>query len=520
MLRGPASEGEFTGEEALYEMLTDVPNLPKTIQKRMPGLEKFFLQCLHTGVVMTTSFSGLGAPEIAAEMLTTAFKHEVGGLHGRWSGIESYSACDILPHCRQMLCNKKSSAPRHVFMDVLDRLDEASARKLRRVQSLTFEGCEPCSGEEELVAKNGGEVLSLLHGILGDATFQEKAWCEQHDSMCNIKPILQGRIHCEVAGVTCVAWSGMNRGRFRSWYHASAISCMTEAYSIRHYGPSLVIIECVKGFDEAVFMEVLCRDNLYNQSAIVFSPVDVGIPSMRTRKYTIAWNVQVFMTLEMQKVRAQSLFGRMFGRKLRVGAEIFLAESSASKKKSKARLAEQKNLTLSQEEISKLPWQVVLPGGLNQRLRGYEDLYSSALSSGATKLSSAWVDLKQTVGFMPRVTDTVPTLLRGNRVWDLVQSRPVMLREKFLSMGFPIPNLRYTPYDADQKECQALMLDFWPWPELDLDDPEQLSMCEDMLGNSMHLNAIGYIIFFALTFGIYKDEDAELLEAYMEVDGE
>ena len=66
-----------------------------------------------------------------------------------------------------------------------------------------------------------------------------------------------GRIHVEVAGVTCVAWSTMNQSKTVGWYHPSAGPCMVEAYWCKHLRPSIIVVECVKGFDAETWLEPL-----------------------------------------------------------------------------------------------------------------------------------------------------------------------------------------------------------------------------------------------------------------------
>ena len=74
------------------------------------------------GLCLTTDYSGMGCPEIAAAHLQEACRHVSGSAMEQWPGLRCRKASDCSPSCRRVLMSHVGpSAPACVFGDMLNR---------------------------------------------------------------------------------------------------------------------------------------------------------------------------------------------------------------------------------------------------------------------------------------------------------------------------------------------------------------------------------------------------------------
>ena len=422
------------------------------------------------------------------------------------SGFKHYSASDILAESHEALRkHRPESRPQHIFGDIVQRLareDEKAARAFVEEQLSCHDG-EEMSSEE--IERRGLQLVKGLRKILSKAQFQERMPCLIHTHDCCLSPRskeeLRNLKHIEIGGVTCTPWSSMNRGRFRRWFHEQTLPALTYIQNMLALQPSLLIVENVRGFDAEVMMEPLTRQNRYCFIEIPVNPLDMGIPSVRCRKYLVAFHVAECSLIE--NMRPEIAFAEMFHSSLELSAEIYMVASREELEAAKAGMGERKGLTLGCSStgvpwIVRFPFKHLLGGAHLTRLVEYERHFQDALSSNqAGQFSAAWIDLNQTWSFAKTITDTCPALLRGARMWDLVKRRPVLLREMYAAMGFCVPFPE--PCAAGDAELAEMSARYWPWLTSEGSPfiPDLLS--GRLIGNAMHVSAIAAVLAFALS---------------------
>jgi hypothetical protein len=161
-----------------------------------------------------------------------------------------------------------------------------------------------------------------------------KAYCFQHEADCCIHPPKSG-LRCEVAGSTCVAWSSRGKGEHLS-HLESTLPVIVWLWTLRLERPELVVHECTEHFQVSLLIAavgdlydihskvdqretcvvhctrvgggcitlrlIVQKHSRSSQGGVqtlscgevgdagehqVFSPVDIGLPTQRRRRYTI-----------------------------------------------------------------------------------------------------------------------------------------------------------------------------------------------------------------------------------------
>lgn len=123
----PAAESPMT----FHQVSDFLPGLYQRMVRKSPGLAAAFKQRLTEGVVLTTSYSGVGCPETAADLLVQdpALRNLPG------SKIFCYSAWEIEPSAVFMLLGRKGQSPHHVFGDLKDRMKPSILERLNDICS-------------------------------------------------------------------------------------------------------------------------------------------------------------------------------------------------------------------------------------------------------------------------------------------------------------------------------------------------------------------------------------------------
>eukprot|EP00971_Amphidinium_carterae_P178833 3547040-Amphidinium_carterae.1 len=142
--QGPVGVKEVSNDGPIVvDILNEIPTLyPKLLQK-CPEFAHVLGRNLQTGIVLTTSYSGLGTAEIAARQLCHSFNNAVA-IRGHHSGIVMHSATDKDKHAQQALLAHsqhfreklqrrpccESCTNQHLFADILERLVDPEPLKL------------------------------------------------------------------------------------------------------------------------------------------------------------------------------------------------------------------------------------------------------------------------------------------------------------------------------------------------------------------------------------------------------
>ena len=267
------------------------------------------LDKLQAGVVLTSSFSGVGGAETALACLVAAAK---GGdasdaprpaspspaprPDGVWDEVLSasslsveeddevpdlvleaddddkkndpikenvvvvmYSATDNDQLCRQaLLAHPHESTPQHVFRDVLERVPDDVLARLKAIESSKLKTMparrrSACIDERIQKCELGAELVAGLRKELESTRFNETVWCVRHNAYCHVHPrsdaSLAGFMHLEVAGPCCPAWSSMSARQDR-WLSQATLPALVWAYSARHAGVDIIVHENAPGWDE------------------------------------------------------------------------------------------------------------------------------------------------------------------------------------------------------------------------------------------------------------------------------
>ena len=177
------------------------------------------------------------------------------------------------------------------------------------------------------------------------------AWCTT-----KIVLLLHARArkkHLEIAGVTCTPWSSMNRGRFRKWFHSQTLPAMTFIHHMVVLSPSILVVENVRAFDTTVMMAPLVHGNKYRYHELAVNPLDMGLPSGRARKYIVTFNIAEITVVN--SMGPEALYAHVFGKKLRLAANVYMIASLDELRWEKVKMGEAKGLTLGCSEAGR-PW--------------------------------------------------------------------------------------------------------------------------------------------------------------------
>ena len=490
----------------LADTLSFVIDIQQHLAKRHPTEAALLAKVIEQGICLTTSYSGLGTPELAACVLVEGHGDAVAS--GANAKLKVHSASDISPAARELLIeNDGPSSPLHVFGDVVQRLVPADAQRVRAVEAMNLDRHSGARGEEDA----GKGLVNKIRDALDTASFRKECWCYCHDQLCPLNPsrIKEGCqesetteriLHMEVAGVTCTPWSSMNRSSTSSrWLDKARLPSLVLCHWIRHCQPSVFVIENVRAFDAKEWMVPLTRDNQYTYSEVCISPKDLGIPSSRTRKFIIAVNTNDFAA--PTSLEPEKLFQQCFARPLLNSVKLYSAAGQDELRHLKREFAASKGLLCVLEHcveaLDRLPMRKLLPGALSQRQEAYMETYEDYLQSGGRALEGIWVDLNQNVSFYKRINDIAPPLLRSSKPWNLLEKRAIALVELLACMGFCPPGLAGQS-QAETCQLQRLCDRTWPWKFKDGVPYVPDKLDAQISGNGTHVACIGNVLAMAL----------------------
>ncbi len=315
-------------------------------------------------------------------------------------------------------------------------------------------------------------------------------------------------VRVEIAGSTCVAWSAMGAGL--GWLHDSGLPCLVWLHWVAHTLPHVFIHECTAHFDEELLHEVLGgASGAYLVTSFQHSPVDLGIPSQRIRKYT--WGVRrdvvdssgggapclSKMTMVGTATRTPPVlpgraeFLSLFGRTLELDASVYLAAPAPVIQDVASKLARERYLQVPALGAT-IPWKPLLSLAHRVRLAKYKEMlqeHKELLTPSGDVATSAIVNLHQTPGVFGITARTAPALLKASRLYSLQLDRPLLAVEHFLVQGIPL------------REClpAGMACAVSPWAQ-----PAQAFLSDGeirrLTGNGMHLSQVGTTLLHSLTF--------------------
>lgn len=226
---------------------------------------------------------------------------------------------------------------------------------------------------------------------------------------------------------------------------------------------------------------------------MVFSPVDLGEPYRRPRKWSI-WTRKDRLTFP----KPAPSFEHLFFRRLVLDSSVYLWASQAQLASMLDTYAKEKNM----QTTADLTFEMLLGPMYLKRLRDYEHSRSGelAMTSGVGALANIMAN----AAHGGNVSGVCPSLLRNTVLYDLGAHRPLTLAEAFSIHGFSSPDL----LDAFP-DCQViarLARHRCPFPTLFLSSsgsgPEGTSThwrkLTGMLGNGQHLKSLTAVFVYGL----------------------
>ena len=196
------------------------------------------------------------------------------------------------------------------------------------------------------------------------------AYCYRCKQFCRVHgPDGLDPNYCRVkaAGTTCTSWSQMNHSQGKQLVSKTALPFFVWALQTLASMPDLIIHECVASFDISILTVIFGA--MYTICSTVFGPDDLGIPSSRTRRWTIM--------MRKDKLRetipfAPDGFGRLFFRKCTLPGGVYWCAPVRLVESYIAFLANAR--FLPDVDVDGSTWQMerVLPNSLYQELLAYE----------------------------------------------------------------------------------------------------------------------------------------------------
>lgn len=213
------------------------------------------------------------------------------------------------------------------------------------------------------------------------------------------------------------------------WLDEESVTALVYLFSLRAYRPDIFINECTPYWQAEVMEDILPE---YAFQSLVFTPLDLGIPSSRERKYTIGINkATMTQLLSLDSATFQSLTYH----RLACDATIFLRASEKLVKDYLDRVAGRRGILPRQDGQTFLA-RAVLPTGDRLRL----DAYIRAAADRPSLSGPLFVDITQNVAVRPSMNRFIPCLLRRSVIYCINTDtvvRPLLPLEQLAVQGAP-----------------------------------------------------------------------------------
>lgn len=487
-----------------------------------------FAKNMEDGVVLTSSYSGIGSDAIAMDMILQSATGS--GLPMDFlAGVRVHCVCEINEECQSVLMHHAGPlAAKHIFSDVCalvpaDDMEDLRHRLLSHRAAVDRQVVDANKSSLADVRKRalkaeGDAFLAYARRLMSRWKFsrKDKAMCKRCSRLCRRWPVAGSRLHVEVAGTVCVGHSTMGKGW--GWLDNSVLPRLAWSAMVRQIQPHLVVHECVPQFDRSVLAMLLGPE--YKVSSLVYSPVDCGIPSERVRRYSVADHI----SLAAHAPYDLNLFSKLAFRRLVVDANIYFLMPAADLQAAKGGAmqrgimgTESESVKSSQSvsDIAALPWRVAgTPSQLDRLLCHSIQVNADFLGRGR---ACYMAQLTQNADFQPTMTSLVPALLRKSVIWRIVHKdvksvelgnenyhlefdRPLQPLEHLAVQGVPVASLLPVAHPS---------IDSSPVAKLFCRGDYSAVSLRSFAGNSMHVAAIGSVLAFRLfTASRHASEDA------------
>ena len=438
----------------------------------------------QTKLVLTSSYSGMGVAEMCVPFLQDAFQE-----HGIKLSFRYHASRDYDELCRKMLLHAEFERS-HVFGDIFDFVTTTCSEKLFDLQKDCHERLA-----RALSGKTGSEkrTLSVQHGrnfavkalgVLGSSSPPHKqGYCFRHQKVCPFWPPSSSDVwHVEIAGSTCTPWS--SSGKHLGWLDKESVACLVWMHAVAGVRPAIVVHECTPSFDVEIMLRFF-QDG-YVGSSLVFSPLDLGIPCNRPRRYTVLLRKDLSSSPSPRvTLFSEETFLQLVGARVASCAAMFLRATAEEVRELLQHMADQRHVVLPHDmSLSSVSASALLSPWHRQNLQKYKSaLNGNAEFEGATEII---VDLSQDADERSRMSRVMPCLLRRSLLYAVKARRPLTPSEWFCVQCLPIS----LPADNN-------FASFVPWLPHMLRSLSR-NQVQQLAGNSMVLPAMGSVLLAAL----------------------
>ena len=418
-------------------------------------------------VIVTSSYSGMGMAEISSKFVANAFE-----THGLPFELVCHSQTEISDKCKPCLESN------HVFSDLQDRLPKKVMGKLASMQrkhakavgrtaAMTKQACSDQFLAEAVkyLEKQGEVVARTMH-------------CDKCGRACSWVPDASpGSLWVEVAGNTCTPWSA--RGHGLGWLDPKSLPALAWGWSLKHHAPDVIINECVSSWPAEAFFKALFPEAIVGCS--LFSPVDLGIPVHRPRKYTVVIPTSSSALSGQFASWDEKVLTGFACQKLQLGGSVFLSAPES----------EVKDVLLTMANAKQLPplpsgkdyaFEVVMPTAQRMRMQQFRHALEESREED--------LDINADIAHTPQYTTAMrvlPTIIQNSIMFNFAAKRMYLLRELLSAQGIPV-------YTSDDDPVRELVSPAFMRAISDL----RAADLHSMIGNSMCLCQVGAPLVFVV----------------------
>ena len=440
-------------------------------------------------VTIATDYSGCGTPEMASDLVSGAVQER--GLGGPLFRHHRARESDV--QCQRILAGyPDSSRPKHILTNILDRLkfDQQFVKNKLNMALIGMENTCKAAGADasrrcELVREHGRDYARWLWKHLSSKYTNLETQCVACESLCPVHPAPADRrdsLYMLIVGNTCTPWSQM--GKRLGWLHECTAVYLCFLQDALRAAPEFIISECTPSFDHELMEEL--TGGMYVTQSMVFSPVDLGLPARRRRRYTISIRKDMFVFNIPWNIIDMSFAWR----RLVVTGRMFFRAPKSLVDKALDAMAQQAGLP------SKLPPQHYLCPGSRRRL------VEHVQKATDNNMQFLCANIRQGTSFsfndkIPAMTQSSTLLwgidLRAKSIDQDGVDRPMVAIEQYGVHGFPVL------LDADHKLALHLPK-FLVFRNIMKDKKCTISegAMKKIAGNGMHVAMVGLAIVHCL----------------------
>jgi site-specific DNA-cytosine methylase len=395
--------------------------------------------------------------------------------------------------------------------DILERL---SPKEYADLQEMCKNEKAAFAKEEKKMRARMGKPGKMMKGALSRThgrNFLDKAWaylktgepprtsfCHACDKECPLHPPPEARAakrYINIAGNTCVPWSLM--GSREGWLHECTLVFLAWVRDIAAAEPQCIIQECTPSFDTEAFAALI--GDKYLVKSIVFSPLDLGIPTRRTRQYSLCIRKDMLVFKVDWSIETMR---EIVWRTVACNARIYFRAPDCLKVPALDEMAAKRHLpSLASAQGRNIPASNILAKGDRSRLQAYINAWVNMRGSHLTFLA---VNVKQSQEYYKRVDDMLPVLTTASAlIWgrdtqgQLKPSyidRPLLGYESYGAHGYPV----LLPAAHPLTKLLPRLLSVRAM--VDKTAPNDKTS-KRFVGNGMHLSQVGLAVACAL-FGV------------------